>query len=102
MRAPREDPIVVLVARPWHVGPERFRREHDLGVVASIGPCDGVAAPRDPKFSGVESRPEQVVPSHDGLGHLLEVGIVSLAVVEGLLTGGPRWRLSLLTPHSTA
>jgi hypothetical protein len=83
LRVPREDHVVVLIARPSHVGPKGVRREHDLSVVASIGPGDGVAARRDPEIAGVESRPERVLPPHDRLDHLLVVGIVGLAVVGG-------------------
>jgi hypothetical protein len=51
--------------------------------VASIGPGDGVVARRGPEIAGVKSHPERGVPPHDGLDHLLGVGIVRLAVVEG-------------------
>ncbi len=61
---------------------ERFRSEHDFGILAAIAPSHGVVAWKGSEGGVVEGRSERIPRSQHGFDRLLEVGVVTIEVFE--------------------
>jgi hypothetical protein len=76
--------IVVAVAYPWYVRPERLWRKDNFDVTVAITPAHRIAARANSDSGEVESDTERICLPNDRLDNLLVAGIISVTEAECL------------------